>query len=244
MTVEEFRRTALEMPGVVEGAHMNHPDFRVEGKIFASLGSPDECWGMVKLTPEQQHSFIEVAPGMFQPCRGAWGRRGFTNIHLASAKKHILSAALDAAFKNLVLPKGSSAVRERQAKRLSNRPKKAHAAERRKRLITLVKSLPEAKAARGHGRHLSLEVRGKRFGWFLDDHHGDGRLALNLKATLGVNESLATKDPERFHVPKYLGHRGWIGVWLDFPSPDWNEIKRLLEDAYRLAAPKRRITKN
>jgi hypothetical protein len=62
MTVGEFRKMALEIPTAVERSHMNHPDFRVAGKIFASLGAPDESWGMVKLTPEQQRAFIKKAP--------------------------------------------------------------------------------------------------------------------------------------------------------------------------------------
>jgi hypothetical protein len=114
-------------------------------------------------------------------------------------------------------------------------------ADRRKQLIGLVNSLPEAAAVPTGDGHLSLEVRGKRFGWFLDDHHGDGRLALNLKAPRGVNRSLVTNASGRFHVPKYLGHHGWIGVWLDSPAPDWSEIKTLLEDAYHLTAPKRLV---
>ena len=65
---------ALEIPTAVEQSHMNHPDFRVAGKIFASLGVPDENWGMVKLTPEQQRTFIEKAPEVFKPSSGAWGR--------------------------------------------------------------------------------------------------------------------------------------------------------------------------
>jgi hypothetical protein len=113
------------------------------------------------------------------------------------------------------------------------------AVERRKRVITIIESLPGATATPAGERHLSLEVRGKRFGWFLGDHHGDGRLALNLRALRGVNQTLAAKAPERFHVPKYIGHHGWVGVWLDFPDPDWKEIKKLLEDAYRLTASKR-----
>jgi predicted DNA-binding protein (MmcQ/YjbR family) len=108
----------------------------------------------------------------------------------------------------------------------------------RKRVITLVKALPEATATTAAGRHLSLEVRGKRFGWFLEDHHGDGRVALNLKAPRGAGQKLAAKAPDRLHVPKYIGHHGWVGVWLD-SSPDWGEIKKLLEDAYCLTAPKR-----
>lgn len=92
---------ALEIPTAVERSHMNHPDFRVAGKIFASLGAPDESWGMVKLTPEQQRAFIEKAPGVFKPCSGAWGRQGATNVYLPAAKASMVGAALDAAAKNV-----------------------------------------------------------------------------------------------------------------------------------------------
>ena len=101
MTSDEFRKVALEIPKAVERTHMNHPDFRVAGKIFASLGVPDENWGMVKLTPEQQRTFIEKAPEIFGPSRGAWGIHGYTNVYLASAKASILRTALDAAAKNV-----------------------------------------------------------------------------------------------------------------------------------------------
>ena len=80
---------------------MNHPDFRIGGKIFATLGYPDEGWGMVKLTPEQQRSFVKQAPNVFNHCSGLWGRRGATNVYLASAKKALLHAALDAAWRNV-----------------------------------------------------------------------------------------------------------------------------------------------
>jgi hypothetical protein len=101
MTIEEFRKLALKIPGAVERAHMNHPDFRVAGKIFASLGVPDENSGMVNLTPEQQRAFIEKAPNVFRPCSGAWGRQGYTNVHLASAKAGIMRVGLDVAAKNV-----------------------------------------------------------------------------------------------------------------------------------------------
>jgi len=101
MTTDEFRKMALEIPTAVERSHMNHPDFRVAGKIFASLGAPDESWGMVKLTPEQQRAFIEKAPEVFKPCSGAWGRQGATNVYLAAAKASLVRAALDAAAKNV-----------------------------------------------------------------------------------------------------------------------------------------------
>lgn len=100
MTIEEFRIAALTVPGAIEAAHMDHPDFRVNGKIFASLGYPDAGWGMVKLTPTQQRTFKEEAPEIFSPCAGAWGKGGATSVHLASAQKRILSKALIAAAGN------------------------------------------------------------------------------------------------------------------------------------------------
>jgi hypothetical protein len=69
---------------------MNHPDFRVQGKIFATLGYPGDEWGMVKLTPEQQYLFIRKSPGAFRPCNGIWGRRGATNVHLPSVQNKTL----------------------------------------------------------------------------------------------------------------------------------------------------------
>ena len=101
MTSDEFRTMALEIPTAVEQSHMNHPDFRVTGKIFASLGAPDANWGMVKLTPDQQRAFIEKAPKVFKPCSGAWGRAGATNVYLASAKASLARAAIKAAAKNV-----------------------------------------------------------------------------------------------------------------------------------------------
>ena len=105
MTADEFRHMALDIPDAVEQAHMGHPDFRLGGKIFASLGAPDDDWGMVKLTPEQQASFIDQKPKMFQPASGAWGRQGCTSVHLTSATKTLLRSALLAASKNVALKK-------------------------------------------------------------------------------------------------------------------------------------------
>jgi hypothetical protein len=110
------------------------------------------------------------------------------------------------------------------------------ASERRGRVAAIVKGLPEAGAI-ASGNHLSLEVRQKRFGWYLDDHHGDGRLAINCKAPRGVAQQLAKHAPDRFHIPKYLGRLGWVGLWLDTPQIDWTEVEAVLVGAYRLAAP-------
>jgi hypothetical protein len=101
MTADEFREMALEIPTAVERSHMHHPDFRLAGKIFASLGVPDKNWGMVKLTAEQQRRFIQKAPKVFELYSGAWGRQGATKVYLPAATISIVRTALDAAARNV-----------------------------------------------------------------------------------------------------------------------------------------------
>jgi hypothetical protein len=100
MTANDFRRLALALPEAVESAHMKHPDFRVAGKVFATLGYPNKEWGMVKLTPEQQHYFSKDHPDIFVPVKGAWGRKGATSVALKAAKKATVEEALRAAWTN------------------------------------------------------------------------------------------------------------------------------------------------
>jgi hypothetical protein len=100
VTSKEFRQIAMSFPEAEERAHMNHPDFRVAGKIFATLGYPDRNSGMVKLTPEQQEEFLHDEPDCFSPCSGKWGRKGATNVQLKSIKKTTLRRALEAAWRN------------------------------------------------------------------------------------------------------------------------------------------------
>jgi hypothetical protein len=116
-------------------------------------------------------------------------------------------------------------------------------ARRRTRILEIVKSLPEAAVTAVGGHHLSLEVRGRRFGYYLDNHHGDGRVALNCKAEIGAPQSLAELAPDRFHVPAYLGARGWIGLWIDLRLIYWDEVRSIIVDGYRLTAPKRLLSK-
>src|SRR5437016_13516418 len=100
MTAREFRSIALSLPQVSEAAHMGHPDFRVGGRIFATLGYPRSGWGMVKLTPEQQELFVRAQPVAFAPVKGAWGRAGATNVRLQAAKKAAVRVALVIAWRN------------------------------------------------------------------------------------------------------------------------------------------------
>ncbi len=100
MTIAQFKTIALALPEAAESAHMGHPDFRVRGKVFASLGYPDQGHGMVKLVPGQQSLFVEAEPAMFFPAKGAWGRQGATCVVLRAAKAKPLRAALTAAWRN------------------------------------------------------------------------------------------------------------------------------------------------
>jgi hypothetical protein len=99
MTADDFRRLALGLPGAIEGAHMGHPDFRANGRIFASLHSHDR-FGMVKLTPEEQQALMEASPGMFEPSAGAWGRQGCTNVLLSAATTTMVRGALMLAWEH------------------------------------------------------------------------------------------------------------------------------------------------
>jgi hypothetical protein len=100
MTANDFRKLVLALPETEERAHMKHPDFRVAGKIFATLGYPDKSCGMVKLSPEDQHYFSRDHPEAFTPVKGVWGRRGATSVHLQAAKKEILKRAVESAWRN------------------------------------------------------------------------------------------------------------------------------------------------
>ena len=101
MTPKDFRRIALGMQGAVEGEHMAHPDFRANGRIFATL-SPDSQWGMVKLTPEQQQEFVHAEPDTFVPANGAWGRGGSTMVRLTSAEGDTVGEAMTLAWQGTV----------------------------------------------------------------------------------------------------------------------------------------------
>jgi hypothetical protein len=99
MTAADFRRIALSLPEAEESAHMIHPDFRVGGKIFATLGYPDDDHGMVVLPPEEQARFVQTYPKAFTPAKGAWGKRGSTKVSLGAVDKTTLKRAMDIAWR-------------------------------------------------------------------------------------------------------------------------------------------------
>jgi hypothetical protein len=116
MTPDEFRKLALRLPETVERQHQGHPDFRVGGKVFATLGWPDTAWGMVKLPIEEQKTRVATQSEVFEPAPVAWGQRGSTKIRLAAAEIDLIEQALRVAWAN-VAEKSHAKPRRRKEKR-------------------------------------------------------------------------------------------------------------------------------
>ncbi len=117
MTATDFRRIALSFEGAEEGSDMGAADFRVGGRIFATLASQAEGYGNLQLTPEQQAELVREAPEIFIPIKGGWGRMGMTHIVLAKANKDVLEGALRTAWKLRVEKnKGSKKTRRRSSR--------------------------------------------------------------------------------------------------------------------------------
>lgn len=113
MNADDFRRLALSLTGAEEGSHMGSPDFRVGGRIFATLASQSQGYGNLMLTPALQAEFVSEEPKVFVPIAGGWGRMGMTHIRLADASEDLLAGALLAAWKLRVEKNGLAGARKR-----------------------------------------------------------------------------------------------------------------------------------
>lgn len=111
------------------------------------------------------------------------------------------------------------------------------AAERLRRLSRICGSLPDTTRT-DMGDHATFRVRGKVFAYFLNNHHGDGVVAVCCKASLGENVDRVSRDPDRYYLPAYIGPRGWFGLRLDRRAIDWAEVSNAVELSYRLVAPR------
>ena len=118
MTGDAFRKLALSLEGAVEAEHMGHPDFRVRGKIFASLNF-DEDQGMVKLSLGDQESIVASTPDVFVPCSGSWGKMGATHVRLAEARAATVKHAIKAAWRNI-----AQEPQPRKAARMRGKPRR------------------------------------------------------------------------------------------------------------------------
>jgi len=109
------------------------------------------------------------------------------------------------------------------------------------RVREILAAWPETDERISHGAPTWWGGR-KTFAMFLVDHHGDGRVALWCKVPPGAQEALVEAEPERYFVPPYMGPSGWVGIRLD-ARPDWKVVAGLLEEGYRMVAPKRALKK-
>lgn len=123
MNVADFRRIAVSLPGAEESSHMGRPDFRVDGRIFATLASAKQGYGNLMLTPEQQTAFVEEMPEVFLPIPGGWGTMGMTHIRLAEASEDVLYGALHSAWKLRVEKNAKSGKKKRPPKAELETPK-------------------------------------------------------------------------------------------------------------------------
>ena len=119
MTAKDFRRIALSLEGAEESSHMGSPDFRVGGRIFATLASQNLGYGNLMIGPEQQAAFIEDAPDVFLPIAGGWGRMGMTHIRLAQATEDIMAGALRVAWQFRMEKNAKAGKKKPKSKRLS-----------------------------------------------------------------------------------------------------------------------------
>jgi predicted DNA-binding protein (MmcQ/YjbR family) len=109
--------------------------------------------------------------------------------------------------------------------------------DKHERVTAICRALPSAEHE-GKGDHAIYRVRGKVFAYFLDDHHGDGIVSVCVRSQLGENLDRARLEPERFYLPAYIGARGWFGMRLDRGRVRWREVEEIVEQSYRLTAPK------
>ena len=117
LRVELFRRLALQLTGAVESSHMNHPDFRLNNQIFATLSGEKKGYGVLKLTLDQQAAFVTDQPRIFSPVQGGWGRMGITYIHLNEADESIMADALKTAYQNLQAKQSQKKAPKKSAKK-------------------------------------------------------------------------------------------------------------------------------
>src|SRR5258708_38659090 len=110
-----------------------------------------------------------------------------------------------------------------------------------RRLVRLTKiclALPEV-TRWYNGQHAGFQVKKKNFAWLLNDHHGDGMVAVTCKVIRGDNTALVAAQPDRFYMPAYVGSKGWVGLRLDVGAIDWDEVTELVTGSYGLGPPKR-----
>jgi hypothetical protein len=239
MTPDAFRRLALGMPEACEVGHMGHPDFRVGGRIFATLGHPDASFGMLKLTPEQQEALVSAEPEVYVPVTGGWGRGGATNVRLRAATVRSLRVGLAAAWRNVAPPRlAEKHAREPRGERAVDSAPSAQARSARAgRGVTwdVVREIGLKLAGVEAGvsyRTPALKVQGKLIARLKEDGE-----SLVVRIGFLERQQRLEADPAAFYL---TGHyQDYPAMLVRLSEVDRGSIRELLEQAWRRMAPKR-----
>lgn len=223
MTPEGFRRLALNLPEAREGSHMGHADFRVGKRIFATLGYPDDSFGMVKLTPAQQAGLVKSAPRVFAPVPGGWGRQGGTHVKLRAATEKALAPALLTAWSN-VAPRRLAT---RAAPAISPALRRAY-----QRYLKIVLNLPGTEAATAYGTP-SVKLMGKIFSRWRTEAEG----GLAIRCDFLDRQILLQANPDAFFLTDHYRDYPMVLVRLDRIGQE--ALTDLTRRAWRLVAPKK-----
>jgi hypothetical protein len=238
VTPDDLRRIALSLPQVAESSHMGHPDFRVAGKVFATLGWPDGAWAMVKLTADQQAMLVATMPKIFQPVSGGWGRRGSTDVRLAAADELAIENALATAWRNVApkaLVKSCAGAQTREEASAAKQGKTAgigrghlDRALTRVRAAAHAAKLPEIEEGTSYGTP-GMKVRGKVLMRVKDAD------TLVFRCAIDEKEMLMESAPEVYFETDH--YKGWPVVLVRLSKASDAELKTCLERAWRLQAP-------
>jgi|GEM_PF-339286 len=233
MTPDDFRKIVLACDGAVESSHMNHPDFRLGGKIFATLSGPDQELGMVKLKPDHQQTLVDSEPEIFYPATGAWGKQGCTMIRLKKAKKRSVKSAVTLAAENLepVIGSGKKSVKQLSptvpsARKSASKPKPSTSPEnpdhlRRVRKVCL--AFPDTQETITWGNPL-FRVGEKKFA---------GLAAGILGCKLEIPHAKKIIKLPGFSKAPYVGNQGWVSIDLKLVT-NWKLIAELIAESYGL----------
>ena len=247
---DDARAIVLALDGVEEGTSYGTPALKVGGKLLARLREDGETL-VVPVDLDAREMLLRSDPETFY-ITDHYAPHPWVLVRLPRVARATLAAMLEEGWRS-VAPKrireGAAAKTAKAKATKAARPIEAAKARSTKRgeatkgggtlgrIRAICEALPEVTEGEKHGRPC-FEVRGKTFVMFMDNHHGDGRLAIWCKAPPGAQGTLVESDPSRFFVPPYLGPSGWVGVRLEGKA-DWAAVAACVEEGYRMTAPKR-----
>ncbi len=242
ITFDTVRQLMLALPGVEEGTCWGTPAFRVRGKFLARLHEDGES---LVLKCADRDPLLEAEPKTFYVTKH-YLNYPYVLVRFARARPTMLGNLIEQAWRLEASPKlikllESGAyvpppISKPVAKPDRPKPSKSSKVDHLARARRICLALPEVEEKEAWGSP-TFRVKGKMFAMYLNNHHGDGRVALWLNAPPGVQAVLVEAEPEKFFVPPYQGTRGWIGVNLDRNSDA--EIEFHVRQAWRLSAPKK-----